>query len=205
MRCYNQTESLLYSKYIFSVLTTYTMDFSNFNMDTHVKGITNEASAHSLESVHIKAPSTPEETLFSMEEAQTCVSIVSLGSATATEWWHFRIIAHACYSWRHCTHTGGTNPHPDNADISLHQLIVRHSSAINHSVSSVTYTAWSTPVIPIWNLLGAISIDELGKKKKNHNWYVNIFFCIKQLFSKLLCHVVKQTKFPFNNQHQMLV
>lgn len=45
-------------------------------------------------------------------------------------------------------------------------LIVRHSSAINHSISSVTHTAWSTPVIPIWNLLGAISIDELGKKKK---------------------------------------
>lgn len=55
------------------------MDFGNFNMDTHVKGITNEASSHSLESVHIKTPSTPQEKLFSMEEAQSCMSIVSIG------------------------------------------------------------------------------------------------------------------------------
>lgn len=55
----------------------YTMDFSNFNMDTHVKGITSEASSHSHESVHIKAPSTPQERLVSMEEAQSCVCIVS--------------------------------------------------------------------------------------------------------------------------------
>lgn len=78
MKCYNQTESLTYSKYIFSVLTMYTMDFGNFNMDTHVKGITNEASSHSPESVHIKAPSTPQEKLLSMEEAQSCLSIVSV-------------------------------------------------------------------------------------------------------------------------------
>lgn len=78
MRCYNQTESLLYSKYIFSVLTMHTMDSGNFNMDTHVKGITNGASSHSGESVHIKAPSTSQEKLFSMEEAESCVSIVSV-------------------------------------------------------------------------------------------------------------------------------
>lgn len=77
MRCYNQTESLLYSKYIFSVLTMYTMNSGNFNMDTHAKGITNGASSHSHESVHIRAPSTPQEKLFSMEEAQSCASIVS--------------------------------------------------------------------------------------------------------------------------------
>lgn len=53
------------------------MDLGNFNTDTHVKGITNETSSHSQESVHIKAPSTPEEKLLSMEEAQPCVSIVS--------------------------------------------------------------------------------------------------------------------------------
>lgn len=83
MRCYNQTEALLYSKYIFSVLTIYTMDFGNFNMDTHVKGITNEASSHSHESVHIKVPSTPQEKLFSMEEPQTCVSMVSVAGEVA--------------------------------------------------------------------------------------------------------------------------
>lgn len=54
------------------------MDFGNFNTDTHVKGITKEASSHSHESVHFKAPSTPEEKSFSMEEAQPCVSIVLL-------------------------------------------------------------------------------------------------------------------------------
>lgn len=101
MKCYNQTESLLYSKYIFSVLTMYTMDFGNFNMDTHVKGITNEALSHSHESVHVKGPSTPQEKLFSMEEAQSCVCIVSvvtaLGSVIVTEWPHFRIIEHPCY------------------------------------------------------------------------------------------------------------
>lgn len=50
-------ESLLYSKYIFSVITMYKIDFGNFNMDTHVKGITNGASSHSYEPFHIKAPS----------------------------------------------------------------------------------------------------------------------------------------------------
>lgn len=54
------------------------MDSGNFNMDTHVKGITNGASSHSGESVHVKAPSTPQEKLFSMEEAESCVSIVSV-------------------------------------------------------------------------------------------------------------------------------
>jgi len=50
-------ESLLYSKYIFSVITMYKIDFGNFNMDTHVKGITNGASSHSYEPFQIKAPS----------------------------------------------------------------------------------------------------------------------------------------------------
>lgn len=45
-------------------------DLGNFNMDTHAKGITNEASSHPLESVDIKAPSTPQEKLSSMEEAE---------------------------------------------------------------------------------------------------------------------------------------
>lgn len=162
MRCYNQTESLLYSKYIFSVLTIYTMDFGNFNMNTRVKGITNEASSHSLESGHIKTPSTPQEKLFSMEEAQTCLSIVSIGGGITQfrKCYSYRMVTfqnyYLCYRWRHCTYTGVTNPHPDN---SLHQLIARLSSAINHSISSITYTAWNTPVIPIGNLLGAISID----------------------------------------------
>lgn len=67
MRCYNQTESLLYSKYIFSVITMYTIDFGNFNMRTHAKGITNRASSHPHEPWLIKATSTPQERLFSTE------------------------------------------------------------------------------------------------------------------------------------------
>lgn len=56
---------------------------------------------HIHESVHIKAPSTPQEKLSSMEEAQSCVPIVSvvdtaLGSAHM-EWPHFRIPAHPCH------------------------------------------------------------------------------------------------------------
>lgn len=51
------------------------MDFGNFNLDTHVKGITNDASSQSHESVHIKAPSTPQEKLLSMEGAQTVLCV----------------------------------------------------------------------------------------------------------------------------------
>lgn len=61
----------------------HTMDLGNFNMDTHAKGITNEASSHPPESVHIKAPSTPQEKLFSMEEAEPCVPIASAGDGAA--------------------------------------------------------------------------------------------------------------------------
>lgn len=50
------------------------MDFGNFNTGTHVKGITNEASSRSQESLRVKGPSTPEEKL-SMEEAQPCVCV----------------------------------------------------------------------------------------------------------------------------------
>jgi len=51
----------------------YTIDFGNFNMDTHVKGITNRAASHSHEPFHIKAPSTRQERLFSVEEVQSCL------------------------------------------------------------------------------------------------------------------------------------
>lgn len=123
MRCYNKTESLLYSKYIFSVITMYTIDFGNFNMDTHVKGITNRASPHSHEPFLIRAPSTLQERWFSIEEVRSYVvhcfyfrwNNAVLGCVMVTEWSHFKINTHPCYREWHCsvhTQEGGTTPPP---------------------------------------------------------------------------------------------
>lgn len=83
----------------------YRIDFGNFNMNTHVKGITNRASSHSHEPFHIKAPSTLQERLFSIEEVWSCVvhcfycrwNNTVLECITVTEWLYFRITTHPCY------------------------------------------------------------------------------------------------------------
>lgn len=120
------------------------MNSGNFNMDTHAKGITNGASSHSHESVHIRAPSTPQEKLFSMEEAQSCASIVSvvdgvtqLQEVLQPKNGHISELLHIPVTGK------GTAPTQEGKIptlVSLYQLIVRHSSAINHSESQVSHT-----------------------------------------------------------------
>lgn len=58
MRCYSKTESVLCSKYIFSVIVMYIIDFNNLNTDPHVKCITNKASSHPHDPLYTKGPST---------------------------------------------------------------------------------------------------------------------------------------------------
>lgn len=156
MRCYNKIESLLYSKYIFSVITMYTIDFGNFNTDTHVKCITNRASSHSYEPFHFKAPSILYEGLFSVEEVWSYVvycfqcrwnKTVSEHS-TVTEQLYTTINTYPCYRELYCSiHTQGKKYKESPTLITQMSLsvsagtvtlIVKNNYAINQSESEVS-------------------------------------------------------------------